>query len=250
MDPIKEAFEKIKQEIDQLYQHTDYIYQEIEEIKQLLSQIKQQTNKPTHHQTLQQSPLQREPTNQHIIKTNSTALPTLQHTSEAEKTENLTISTGNEGVPTNQQTDQQTNQHPPVSNGKDVFSTPETPKSSLNEPPEDRISNLQKVSEILNTLDDLKKEVRLKFKKLTGQEMLVFTTIYQLEEQGLVPDYQILAQKLNLSEISIRDYIRKIIKKQIPLNKLKENNKKIILSIPQDLKKIASLNTIIQLRNL
>jgi hypothetical protein len=247
MDPIKEAFEKIKQEIDQLYQHTDYIYQELDEIKTLLNEIKQQTNKPTNNPTHTQNPYLQNPTlqqtNQRIIKTNSQDIPTLQHSPEALKHSNIDISTGNEGVPTNKPTNQPTNQHPVVSTG-------DTHKSSVKLNPQDKISNLLKVTEILNTLDDLKKEVRLKFKKLTDQEMLVYTTIYQLEEQGLVPDYQILSQKLSLSEISIRDYIRKIIKKQIPLEKSKENNKKIILSIPLDLKKIASLNTIIQLRNL
>ncbi|MEK6846579.1 MAG: hypothetical protein AABY16_00245, partial [Nanoarchaeota archaeon] len=98
--------------------------------------------------------------------------------------------------------------------------------------------------------DDLKKEVRLKFKRLTEQEMLVFSTIYQLEEQGFVVDYAILAQKLNLTEISIRDYVHKILKKEIPLIKSKEANKKIVLSIPQELKRIASLQTIFQLRNI
>jgi hypothetical protein len=94
----------------------------------------------------------------------------------------------------------------------------------------------------------LKKEVRLKFKKLTDQEMNVYSAIYQLEEQGLVVDYSLLAQKTNLSEISIRDYIRKILSKGIPLQKQKELNKRIIVGIPAELKRIASLNTLLQLR--
>jgi hypothetical protein len=102
----------------------------------------------------------------------------------------------------------------------------------------------------LATLDDLKKEVRIKFKRLTDQEMLVYSTIYQLEESGFVVDYALIAQKTGLTEISIRDYIRKILSKDVPLIKSKEQNKKVILSIPSDLKKIASLSTINQLRNL
>ena len=80
--------------------------------------------------------------------------------------------------------------------------------------------------------------------------MLVFSSIYQFEEQGFVVDYALLAQNLQLTEISIRDYIRKILQKQIPLIKSKESNKKVILSIPKDLKRIASLQTITQLRNI
>ena len=222
MDPLKEAFQKVKEDIS-------YLYQELEEIKFLLNELKiQQTNQQIIQPTNQQS----NPTIQHSI-------PTLQHTQEVLKSQNIAFSTGSEGVPTNQPTNQQTNQHP-------LISTPTQQISSVNQ----RISNLHKVSEILGTLDDLKKEVRLKFKRLTEQEMLVFSAIYQLEEQGFVVDYSLLAQNLQLTEISIRDYIRKILQKQIPLIKSKESNKKVILSIPKDLKRIASLQTITQLRNI
>jgi DNA-binding transcriptional regulator LsrR (DeoR family) len=60
----------------------------------------------------------------------------------------------------------------------------------------------------------------------------------------------LISQKLGLSESSIRDYTHKIIKKGVPLIKIKENNKKVTLSVAQDLKKIASLQTILALRNL
>ena len=80
--------------------------------------------------------------------------------------------------------------------------------------------------------------------------MLVFTTIYQLEEQTLSVDYFNISEKLKLTESSIRDYVQRIIKKGFPLVKTKENNKKVLLSISQDLRKIASLSTIIQLREI
>jgi len=222
MDPLKEAFTRVRKDIS-------YLYQEIEEIKYLLNEFK---NQQAAQQTIQPTNQHLKPTVQHIASTQETVQNSL-------KPENLTISTRNEGVPTNQQTIQPTNQHPPIS-------TPTHTISSVNE----RINNLHKVSEILGTLDDLKKEVRLKFKRLTEQEMLVFSSIYQLEEQGFVVDYALLAQNLQLTEISIRDYIRKILQKQIPLIKSKESNKKVILSIPKDLKRIASLQTIAQLRNI
>ncbi len=208
-DQLKEAFSRVRQDID-------FLYQEIAEIKQLLYEIHQQSNQPT---------------NQQINPTYKTNIPTLQHTDKALISTKTTISTGNDGVPTNQPT----NQHP-------LISTP----SSVNDP----ISNLRRVSDILATLDDLKKEVRIKFKKLTEQEMLIYSTIYQLEDQGFVVDYAILAQKTGLTEISIRDYIRKILQKDIPLVKSKESNKKVILQIPDYLKRVASLSTINQLRSL
>ena len=80
--------------------------------------------------------------------------------------------------------------------------------------------------------------------------MLVFSTIYQLEEQNIEPNYKGLALKLGLSESSIRDYVQRMINKGIPIKKHKINNKKLVLSISSDLKKIASLSTIIKLREL
>ncbi len=213
-DPLKEAFFKVRQDID-------FLYSELSEIKQLLYELQAQ-------QTIQ-------PTNQRPNPTYSIPSPTQEMPLNALISSKTTISTGNDGVPTNQQTIQPTNQHP-------LISTP----SSVNDP----ISHLRRVSEVLATLDDLKKEVRIKFKKLTEQEMLIYSTIYQLEDQGFVVDYAILAQKTGLTEISIRDYIRKILQKDIPLLKLKESNKKVILKIPQDLKRVASLSTLNQLRAL
>ena len=56
-------------------------------------------------------------------------------------------------------------------------------------------------------------------------------------EKGVLPKRQV-----------DRNAIQRLIKKGVPLIKNKENNKKILLSISSELKKIASLNTIIQLR--
>ncbi len=221
MDPLKESFQRVRQDIE-------YLYQEIESIKQLLTELKDlQTNQQT---------------NQQVNSTNQHTFPTFQSQEEALKPAILPFSMRNEGVPSNQQTNKQTNQHP-------LISTPTQEKSSFKHI-EQTFNNIQKVSEILSSLDDLKKEVRLKFKRLTEQEMLVFSTIYQLEEQGFIVDYTLLSQKLNLTEISIRDYVHKILKKEIPLIKSKESNKKVSLSVPIDLKRITSLQTITQLRNI
>lgn len=222
MDPLKEAFRKVKEDIE-------ILKSELSDIKNMFRT--QQTNKPTNQQSFQ--------TNTPLPTNTPTHTPTQNIPLEALKSPNSTISIRNQGVPTNQPTNQQTNQHPFISSGDGQI-------SSFN----DRKSNIKRVSEIIESLDAIKKEVRLKFKKLTDQEMLVFSTIYQLEEQGFLVDYQLLSEKLSLSEISIRDYIRKILKKEIPLDKLKEDNKKVVLSIPLDLKKIANLNTIYQLRNI
>ncbi len=99
-------------------------------------------------------------------------------------------------------------------------------------------------------MDALKKDLRKQFKRLTPQEMLVFSTIYQLTDQAIEVDYSILAKKTNLTESSIRDYVQKLLRKGLPLEKIRENNKRILLIIPPEFKRMASLDTLISLRNL
>jgi len=79
---------------------------------------------------------------------------------------------------------------------------------------------------------------------------LVFSTIYQLEEENGFADYKSISEKINLTESSVRDYVSRIIKKGISVEKKKLNNKNIQLIISNNLKKIASLPTILQLRDL
>jgi len=214
MDPIQEAFSKVKKDIE-------FLYQEINELKTTLKDIESYIKSPT--------PNSNTPTLQHQT-------PTLQHRIEAPNGKILDSSIGNGGVPTLHQTNQQTNQptlqHPLISDGKD------------------KLNELQRVSEIIGSLDTMKKEIRVKIKKLTGKEMAVYSLIYQFEDQGLEVDYSLISEQLQLSEISIRDYVRKISNKGIPLNKIKAENNKVMLSIPVDFKKLASLQTLLSLREL
>ncbi|MFB5637453.1 MAG: hypothetical protein ACE5RF_03500 [Nitrosarchaeum sp.] len=162
----------------------------------------------------------------------------------------LSISTGNHGVQTDKQTHIQTNRQQENSsynynNNKQIKLdnrlefTPNLVKNSLDS-----------AVDMLDSLDSLKKEIRLKFKRLTEQELLVFSTIYQLEEELGYSDYKSISKKLNLTESSIRDYVRRLINKGIPIQKDKINNKEIKLSVSNNLKKIASLNTILELREI
>jgi len=222
-DPIKEAFDKVKQDMQILSEQIQYIHQEIEEIKRTM-----------YRQTIRQTDRQINQTYPELVQTQdkygSNNMPL-----EAVKSPISSISTGNRGVQTDRQTIRQTDRH-----------TENRGESTESDP----INQLQKVSEIIASLDQVKKELRLQFKKLTNQEMAVFVAIYQLEEKALIVDYPLLAKKLSLSESSIRDYITRIIEKGIPLIKTKENNKKIILNIAPELLKIANLATIQQLRDI
>ena len=223
-DKLKEAFAKVKQDILNLQSQISLLTKELSELKRTLNQ----TDRPTNQQT-DLKYIQTEPNRQTDNQTVPHEIRGLNH-------QNFGISIGSEGVqtdrPTNQQTDRQTQ------------------KFALNQNKSDNIENIEKVAELVNSLDELKKDLRKQFKKLTSQEMLVFTTIYLLGDEGLNVDYHSLAERTNLSESSIRDYIQKLIQKGIPIRKSKENNKKVTLTIPAEFKRMANLQTIISLRNL
>ena len=235
-DKIKEAFAKAKQDIFNLFSELESIKREIKELKFILEQqSNSQTDTPTHNPAHNKTEINENTAFQHIISTQN-SIPTHNLPFKALKSPISTISIGNEGVPTNSQTDKQTDSSTRNEGVKVRFNQEQQP--------------LANVGNLINSLDIIKKELRLKFKKLTTQEMSVFSAVYQLEEEGFIVDYSSIAKKLSLTESSIRDYIQRIIKKGVPILKTKENNKKILISISQDLKKLASLSTIIQLREL
>ena len=237
MDYIKEAFQKVKEDINNLNFELNSIKEELNEIQnsilQLFSLLDSKTNSSTdrsYNSAFRQ-----------INKTSNS--PTINSFNENllfkdYKQGIITSSSGNKGVSTDRQTDQQTD----TSTGNNgVISS----KDSHN-----IRDSISKTSTILNQLDEIKRELRLKIKKLTNQEMLVLSTIYQLEDQGHLVDYSLLSNYLNLTQSSIRDYVQRISLKGIPLTKEKINNKRIILHISEDFRKLASLNTLISLRDI
>jgi len=244
-EQIKLAFSRVKQDIFNLESELFTIKREITEIKELLSSLHSELNNQVLNKIAQNNTYftpTDTPTLQHsnpTINRYPTDTPTLPLEIEGLKDQNTVLSIGNGGVPTDRQTDRPTDQQ----TQKSLFL--EQKSSSTIE------SNLLEASEILNSLDRLKKEIRLKFKQLTSQEMLVFSTIYQLEEKDPKnTTYNKIALILNLSESSIRDYTLKMIRKGIPIKKQKINNRTVLLSISSELKKIATLPIIIRLREL
>jgi len=227
---IKDAFQRAKQDINFLKDNILDLHKELNEIQnsilQLFSLLDSKTNSSTdrsYNSAFRQ-----------INKTSNS--PTINSFNENllfkdYKQGIITSSSGNKGVSTDRQTIRQTD-------NQNVFPF-EIPEKPLITP-----------SLILSQLDILKKELRFKIKKLTKQELLVFSSIYQFEDQGKEVNYSLLSNKLNLSESSIRDYTQRIITKGIPLLKKKINNKQIILYISPDFKKIATLDTVLNLRNL
>ena len=247
-EQIRLAFSKVKQDMYNLESELLLLKNELTEIKELLSSLHNELNTQILSKISPDyayfTPTDRQ-TQGHLSPTlNSypTDTPTVPLEVKGLKDPYFDSSIGNEGVPTDRQTSRQTDQQ---TENKLFFPYSEASNSTSIE------TNIQEASEILNSLDRLKKEIRLKFKHLTSQEMLVFSTIYQLEENDPQNNtYNHIAFILHLSESSIRDYVQKMIKKGIPIKKNKINNRKILLFISSDLKKIATLPTIIKLREL
>jgi len=233
MKKIKEAFHKVKEDFYSLDNKTDSIQESMANLKQemlnlcnlfekfnkrlnILETIKTSTHKPE------------KKTFNIYSSTRNIPLKPLEE-------ENKEISTGNGGVSTDRQTDRQTD----TKTQNNVF---------VKEG--DKLTAMEKASDVLKSLNNIKKELRFKFKNLTEQEMLVFSTIYQLDEEKNPCDYKTLANKLNLTESSIRDYVGRLIKKGILIDKKKINNKTICLKISENLKKIAPLSTLLRLREI
>jgi predicted transcriptional regulator len=235
MDYVKEAFQKVKQDIDLIKLNLDETNQkilnhsiELKRINEMLEELLQ--NK----QEISPTDTSNNPTYQQISPTNQTYSKTENSPFRPPNNQFPVFSTGNGGVPADRQTNQQTDRQTQNDSSESVLET----------------NSMERALKILNSLDNLKKEIRLKFKKLTDQEMTVFSAIYQIDEEFGFSDYKILSQRLNLTESSIRDYVGKLIKKGIPVDKIKINNKNIHLKISQNLKNIASLSTILSLREI
>jgi DNA-binding MarR family transcriptional regulator len=224
MDPIKFSFQKVKEDMISIHEEINSLKQAIFEIKEQISEIKKILNEVVSEFNEEKRGLENQ-TDNSKNSTYPTQTPTDNLLFKPLKSQNIGISTGNGGVPTDRQTNQQTNQ--------------QTEKTSFGD-----------ALEILNSLDNIKKEIRNKFKRITDQEFLVFSTIYQMTEETGYVDYKTLSQRLNLTESSIRDYVGRLIKKGIPVDKTKINNKMIQLSISDKLKKIVPLPVIFQLREL
>ena len=214
MDPIKEAFTKIKYEMNSLKN-------EIQNLSKRITQIENQQITPLNA------------SNNNLPTDIPTQNPTLPQEIKGSEKPFFQFSTGNKGVPTDKPTDRQTNQQTDISSENSPFLA------------------LERAKQALDSLDAIKKEIRLKFKRLTNKEMMIFSTIYSLEERGIDEiTYKLLANNLNLTESSIRDYTNRLVSKGIPLEKKRINNKQISLKISSEFQRIASLQTVLRLRDL
>ena len=244
MDRIKKAFQQVKEDMNSLTKDINFLRNELKETQEemikicniLIDIIKKNDERPNISNRNGEN--KENPTNQHINPTNSLYTPTHNVVLSTLNDKNKLFSTGNRGVPTDRQTDQHINTSP-INNFKIVENYNKIDLNSIDE-----------AAKMLESLDNIKKEIRIAFKRLTEQEVLVFSAIYQLDDENGYTDYKSLATKLSLTESSMRDYVGRLLKKGIPLEKKKINNKLIQISVSKNLKKIASLSTILQLRDI
>jgi len=267
---IKEAFSRVKQDVFSLGEELSNLKLLIADMKnelkiitkalndmrekEILTEKAPETMKKSQIQTPTHKP--ETPTNRQINQTQE-EIPTDKLLSQVLRSQKIDVSIGNQWVPTDKQTNRQTNQQiiqhinkPYLAESNTQLTTTSIQEIVKKSEIATTNDHFDKVTEILNTLDSLKKEIRLKFKRLTAQEIAVFSMLYSMENEGEEVNYQLLSSKLSLSESSIRDYILKIQKKGVPIIKEKRNNKTIILHISPELKKIASLDTILKLREI
>jgi hypothetical protein len=243
MGYVKDAFDKVKQDINFISKELNNLRTELDQIRESLiktiefiGQIEQRNsinlndlNKKI-DRLIDKIPLD-SPTDRYINRANSTDFPTDNLSLGGLNSQNMGISIGNGGVPTDRQTDRQIDRH-------------------IQKNIQNKENLIDDATEMIKSLDSIKKEIRLKFKRLTEQEFLVFSTLYQLDEEVGYSDYKTISNKLNLTESSIRDYIGRLMRKGIPVEKNKINNKNIQLSISKNFKKITNLPSILQLRDL
>src|SRR3989344_2794276 len=119
MDAIKTAFSRVREDILEIKVQIASLVKEMEELKRTLIPVINETHNKE-------------------IQTDATNRPTDRQPLEALKGEKTPVSTGNEGVPTDRQTHQQTDRH----TGKFVLNNSE-----------DKISSIQKATEVLDSLD-------------------------------------------------------------------------------------------------
>lgn len=76
------------------------------------------------------------------------------------------------------------------------------------------------------------------FNGLSKQELKVFLTVYQLEDESQETSYRVIAERMDLSEHCIRAHICALFRKKVPLYKVKLNNRVTLIFVDKDFKSL------------
>lgn len=137
------------------------------------------------------------------------------------------FSSGNEGVVNSQQS---------------TINNSQQSSTMINNPQQSTIENLKK------DIDKINSSLTFKFKSITDRELSVFLAIYDLELEKSEVSYTEIANKLKLTESTIRTNVNSLIKKGLPIQKERFFNKKVTLTISQDFRNLNLLNKILEIR--
>jgi len=100
-------------------------------------------------------------------------------------------------------------------------------------------------------IEEIKADLNKVFLSLTNREFKVFMAIYSLEEQHSSPTtYSELAQNLDVSASSIRDYISELIRKGAPIKKEKSRNGVAYVSVLPEFKSLNLISKLIAFRSI
>ena len=114
------------------------------------------------------------------------------------------------------------------------------------------IINHQQSSTIINTnqsLETVKKEFEELFRDLTDREFSVFMAIYQLEEDLQAPvSYCEVSKILKITEITVRNYVNSMMNRGIPIEKHRQYNRKVSLSIKKDMRDLNLASKLLKIR--
>ncbi|MBI4155083.1 hypothetical protein HY498_03290 [Candidatus Woesearchaeota archaeon] len=135
---------------------------------------------------------------------------------------------------------QQTLTSPPIS---------DLPQKTI-EKPLNYLPPQHKIGESLSSLiNNLKEELSHTLTSLTDREISLLLSIYDLEKEGLDPSYAHLAQRLRLSENTIRVVVMSLLNKNAPVVKERYFNRKVLLSLKTEFKELNLLPKLLSIRN-
>ena len=210
-DQLKIAFYKVKQDITYLSEELNILKDKLKEQK---NEIKDLINE---------------------IKSLNTTILDLKNN----------ISTGNNGVNQsinhliNQSIINQSDNHlnmpeMPINTDKPQNKGREEANQSFNQS-----INQQSTNHLINQIQErqlkgVTEEINKVFSSLSKQELKLFLTIYQLEDDGIGVSYKAISLKMQLSEHCIRSHLSSLLRKNTPIVKKRMNNHTNLLSISKE----------------
>ena len=115
------------------------------------------------------------------------------------------------------------------------------------------INNHQQSSTIINnkqqSISAIKSDFDVLFRGLTDREFSVFMAIYQLEEDLQAPvSYCEVSKILKITEITVRNYVNSMMNRGIPIEKHRQYNRKVSLSIKKDMRDLNLASKLLKIR--